>query len=733
MHKKVYRQLIKGLITLPVLIGFASGVSLIATSCSSSWTYADIISINDFHGHTDQYNVESANAITAIADKYTTIKKEDIISTGSVNSTYFIMNGDNAQGTAISNLSDPKGNSTYQMLSYFNPEYSSLGNHEFDWGLGYLDPKQTETGKETFAAMGKLKAFLSCNTYKVVNDRPTSLVDWVKPYAITHINDLNVGFVGYTTYETYTTTSKTNLNGIAFADATNTKNFSDIYANVKGLPSGNEILQKAIDDCWNDTLGNGKNKPDVVLLLAHSGISFTLENGKLIPNKDSEIIKIVNNSHHLNAVLSAHTHQSYVYNYLDADNRSIPIGQGGKYGQELLQTKISYRKSDRSFKNISMNVINIGHKNNKGQIVYPTFDELTNKDNAFVGTVDRACEEWKKKLAPIMSKVRFNLTSDIVDDDDNPIVPYKPTDYKNHPGYNDDLANFSPAAMSMAAAMGYILSPDVINQVNSKTFPSEIKEAVSVIKSQGVVWSDFNGIDMSLLNIGSARSSITATSTTNHNPVNFNNATSLNLVNTSNAEATHGLTMGDIYSFQPFDNNIVLDRTTVGRVNEYINTLMIYGDVNLEKDLTDGFWLSNYKIGYKSEKFKPETKPDPSSKNYFLVDSNNKAISEDTYITVAMSDFLYMNGDYSLWSTWTNEDKNKGLNCDAYTMPTTINSSWEDDQFATFGSMRSVFFEAAMLSSLDWDNKISSITVDSTVANSIWNFIQTSQSLIAKV
>ena len=109
-------------------IALISGIVLPAfttlTSCNSEKT-AHLVAINDLHGTVESYHNDYAyeSQIACLADNYENIRKQY------PDSTKIISLGDNGDGSAIAKLTNEE--LPYDLLSYFNMDYSVVGNHEF--------------------------------------------------------------------------------------------------------------------------------------------------------------------------------------------------------------------------------------------------------------------------------------------------------------------------------------------------------------------------------------------------------------------------------------------------------------------------------------------------------------------------------------------------------------------------------------------------------------------------
>lgn len=601
--KKIFKKI------LTLLIGFIFSICFIPffSSCKSTKQYADIICLNDFHGWLEQSssgtNPNRAPTIDALMSKYLEIQTEDTSLNAKTNTTYFILNGDNAQGTAISNLSNPKGYATYQLLKEFNPQFSSVGNHEFDWGQDYLDPsKQQEYIHDTFQEMGGLESFLACNIF---NENTDQIVDWVKPYSIVNINNIKVGFVGYTTPETKETSSKINLEGLKFYDGTK--------------QDGQQIVQDAIDSCRKDA--------DVVILLAHEGAT-KLSTGEI--DHDSFIFKLINNLSGIDACLSAHTHLSYVENALDKNNKNVLVGQAGKYGDELLQTKIYHEKNQYS---IQMNIIN-------NNINY-SFNQFPNCHNQKLKNIDQQYQQLQKNLEPILQQTRGNFITDKDSIYYNQSLNCITIPYKSDLEYFQD-AQFSISGSLINESLGYVLSKSTLDKID--IFPE-----LSSIKTQ-VTDPSFNGVDIAMTNDGGIRSQLNATK--------------------KNSDFNFGVTTSDLYETSPFDNITVICKVKIKDINDYFNQYRLANSA-------DPFWSDKYLLGY------PSGSTVRTSNQIKILDKQtHNPVDENTDVFLVLNQFFFLGGDNSRWNIAA-QDNHWEISC----------FTGQNDKWDIFADARSTFIQ----------------------------------------
>lgn len=116
-----------------------------------------------------------------------------------------ISGGDNWTGPAISTWFDGQG--MVETMNALDYDASTIGNHEFDFGLIQLKARISEAGFP----------YLSAN----LRDKSTGEIPHdlgIQPYTLLNINNLNVGIIGLTTLSTPVTSNPANLERFIFID-----------------------------------------------------------------------------------------------------------------------------------------------------------------------------------------------------------------------------------------------------------------------------------------------------------------------------------------------------------------------------------------------------------------------------------------------------------------------------------------------------------------------------------
>lgn len=272
---------------------------------SQNETVVEIISINDFHGNLSEdarekgKNMGMAKVIDAVK-KYKANNPNTIV----------VSAGDSYQGSAMSNLTH--GAPVSEMYKEMGVIASAVGNHEFDWGIEWVE-KWKKDGEFDF---------LATNIIEKKSGKP---VDWAKPYKIVDINGIKIGFIGLTTPET---------------------EFKTLPENVKDYKF--ESVKKSAEE-WVKKLKDGdieEGKVDAVIALTHIG-SFQDRETKEISGEviESSLVDVKG----LDGIITGHTHQSVA-----GTVNGIPIVQGYKYGRALGKLTLSFDSSNKLVKSEAM-------------------------------------------------------------------------------------------------------------------------------------------------------------------------------------------------------------------------------------------------------------------------------------------------------------------------------------------------------------------------------------------
>ena len=345
-----------------ILTPFVGASAFLITSCSKAKrTSVDIVQANDIHGALGQSSLhpeitDRAPAIDCLLNEYLKI--------ANANPAQLVLNGDIIQGSNMTVFSENVGEWTWNVLKTLPYQYSSIGNHDVEWGI---DKLLIDFHKEGHIDWLCANMFFDKNTKEKPQD-----------YTIIPIGNLNVGLVGYTS-----------------VDAANQPfSVSQDYrvSDARDGQQGTQDLQTAIDNCWNNTdnIISPNVKPDTVLLLAHAGaVPFEGKSGQT-PDpenpeyaKESEIFNVIHNINHIDGCLSSHSHYAYVLNVSDKDNKKIPVGHADWHCESLLDTKISYDEKSKDNVKVDMSIVNTHTEKTYDQLEYKQDPGLINTDETF--------------------------------------------------------------------------------------------------------------------------------------------------------------------------------------------------------------------------------------------------------------------------------------------------------------------------------------------------------------
>jgi 2',3'-cyclic-nucleotide 2'-phosphodiesterase/3'-nucleotidase len=180
----------------PQALTHADGARLLA---AARYPWVTVLYTTDFHGAFEAQRAgnrtlgSSAALATMIASERAKNPQGTLLLDG----------GDLMQGTMQSNLS--RGRPVIAQMNRFGYDASSVGNHEFDWGVDTLMARVHEARFPFLAAN-----FMDKGTTK----HPA----WVKPAALLERHGVGVGVLGFCTVETPTVTMPSNVARYDFVD-----------------------------------------------------------------------------------------------------------------------------------------------------------------------------------------------------------------------------------------------------------------------------------------------------------------------------------------------------------------------------------------------------------------------------------------------------------------------------------------------------------------------------------
>ena len=297
----------------------------------------DIIEITDFHGTLKD---ASGNPVAGVlADRLGKVKKSNS------DRTLILGGGDLYQGSATSNIM--KGVPVQEVMSDIGMEVTTLGNHEFDWGL---DTTINTTMK------GAAYSIVCSNLYNKQTGKRA-----FEPYKIVTKDGIKIAIIGGITKETETSVSPKYIQDYEFKDLTNEIN-----------SIANQIKQEKL--------------ADVTIALIHEG-----DKGD---NATGPVFDLANKLQNVDAVFGGHSHTKTA---AIAKTTNIPVYIGASNGKGYIDTKFKITADKKIVFDIPKLESNyVALDNDKGyKAVKPQTDKY----------VDKIVAKANKQIDPITREV----------------------------------------------------------------------------------------------------------------------------------------------------------------------------------------------------------------------------------------------------------------------------------------------------------------------------------------
>jgi 5'-nucleotidase/UDP-sugar diphosphatase len=183
-------------VTLTIFLIVASGLH----ATEPATTLFTILHVNDYHGRV-QPSIDKAidpqKQVGGAAHLAAMIKKARAENPGD---TLLLSAGDMFQGSPVSNVFH--GMPVMEVLNELRFDAMTLGNHEFDWGMGVLARLRKEAHFP----------FLAAN----IVDSKGNPLPGIRPYTILQKGNAKVAVIGITTTETEYTTKPDNVKSLVF-------------------------------------------------------------------------------------------------------------------------------------------------------------------------------------------------------------------------------------------------------------------------------------------------------------------------------------------------------------------------------------------------------------------------------------------------------------------------------------------------------------------------------------
>ncbi|WP_455791605.1 5'-nucleotidase C-terminal domain-containing protein [Clostridium butyricum] len=291
----------------------------------------DIVEITDFHGQLKD-SKDNLQIGAALAEKVKEVKASN-------ENTLVIGGGDLYQGTPVSNVL--KGVPVQKVLSEMGMEVTTLGNHEFDWGLDTIDNTTMD---------GANYSIVCSNLYKKnSNERKYD------PYKIINKNGIRIAVIG----------------GIL-----NDVSSIVLPANIKDYEV--KDLASEINKCASEI--KEKDLADVTIAVVHEG-------------KDplNNVVKNLNGN--VDAVFGGHSHSIYDDVVSDSTGKQIPVLNACNAGKGYIDLKIKLDENNKitgfSSKGTNWNAVSVNSDTKLDpeaeEIVNQAYDDIGSTFNEVIG------------------------------------------------------------------------------------------------------------------------------------------------------------------------------------------------------------------------------------------------------------------------------------------------------------------------------------------------------------
>jgi 5'-nucleotidase len=294
------RRRVRGAALVGVAVSALCLGTLTAVPAQAATTTIDILGINDFHGRLAQEASPTAGA-AVMAGKVNEFRAANP-------NTLFVSSGDNiGASTFTSFIQDDEP--TLDALNAMGLDVSTPGNHEFDKGQDDFNGRVTANSEFPY---------VNANIYETSTGERA-----YDPYFVKDVDGVRVGFVGAITELMPELVSPAGVEGLEFRDI---------------VDSVNDAAAELTDGVETDANGEA----DVIVLLVHEGNASAAGADATGDSQFADIAKNVSPS--VDAILSAHTHQTY--NFTDivptGGTKPRPVVQTGSYGANLSHLVVQY-------------------------------------------------------------------------------------------------------------------------------------------------------------------------------------------------------------------------------------------------------------------------------------------------------------------------------------------------------------------------------------------------------
>lgn len=283
----------------------------IGSTAESTTTDVQVLTINDFHGRIEE-NLSGGEAGAAVlAGAVDSFEAENP-------NTLLVSAGDNIGASTFTSFIDDD-NPTIDALVAAGLDVSTVGNHEFDQGFDDLTDR-------VLPRFGGGQFGLGANVYLKGTETPA-----LEEYYVEEIDGVRVAFIGTVTADTAAMVTPTGIADIEFGDQ---------------LEAANRVATEITE----------ADAADVIVLLSHTGAAEsaceavaadTSDFGALVHDASAEI----------DAIVSAHTHQTYSCLIEGPSGIERPVIQAHQYGTTLGKLDISVDTASKELVSIDGSLV----------------------------------------------------------------------------------------------------------------------------------------------------------------------------------------------------------------------------------------------------------------------------------------------------------------------------------------------------------------------------------------
>ena len=261
------KKFLASVVALTFIIGNLPMNLVKAAAEELSTETVQILATTDLHGRFVPYEYARATRSDGGLTQIATLVEQERAKNAN---TVLVDNGDNIQGNYNHLFLNDEKNPMMLAVKEIGYDSFSLGNHEFNYGLDYLN-----TAYKTISN-------------KIINSNIKGLAFDSKPYKIFDFNGFKVGCIGFTTSFIPNWEQEKNIKNLEFLDPVK------VYGEYE-----NEL----------------KEKSDMIIVCYHGGFEKSLD-GNNTPTekltKENQASELLENYDSIDIVLSGHQHRSFI-------------------------------------------------------------------------------------------------------------------------------------------------------------------------------------------------------------------------------------------------------------------------------------------------------------------------------------------------------------------------------------------------------------------------------------